>query len=140
MIRARLAVLLAAMSLAPSARAAGVDVALHVTGIQPQKGEIFAGLYDAAGWRGERFLSGDHVAVSGPEVTLHLTAPGPGRYGVKLFQDLKGTGKLAKNLLGVPQEPYAFSNNAKGTMGPPGFDAAAFDVTAGGAQQDIRMR
>jgi uncharacterized protein (DUF2141 family) len=136
----RLAALLIALSGPTLARAAGIDVTVHVTGIQQPKGEVLAGLFDGAGWRGEHFLSAAHVAVNGADVTLHLTAPGPGRYAVKLFQDLNGTGKLAKNFLGMPTEPYAFSNNATGHMGPPDFDAAAFAVGVDGARQEIRFQ
>lgn len=118
----------------------GVDVTLHVTGISDPGGEIFAGLYDASGWSGDRFLSAAHVAVKGPDATLHLKAPTPGKYAIRLFQDLKGTGELAKNFLGIPTEPYAFSNNAKGRMGPPDFGAAAFEVSADGAKQEVRLQ
>ena len=122
------------------ARSAGVEVSVHVTGIEQQKGEIFAGLYDASTWTGDNFLSAAHVAVTGGEATLHLTAPGPGRYAVKMFHDLDGSGTLSKNLFGIPVEPYAFSNNAAGRMGPPAFGTAAFPVGATGAQQEIQIR
>jgi uncharacterized protein (DUF2141 family) len=56
---------------------------------------------------------------------------------IKLFQDLNGTGRLAKNFLRIPTEPYAFSNNARGSMGPPEFSTAAFDVSATGAKQEV---
>jgi uncharacterized protein (DUF2141 family) len=118
----------------------GIDVTLQVTGISDPAGEIFAGLYDTAGWSGDHFLSAAHVTVKGSDVTLHLKAPTPGEYAIRLFQDLKGTGKMAKNFLGIPTEPYAFSNNAKGSMGPPDFSAAAFEVTADGARQEVRLQ
>ena len=33
-------------------------------------------------------------------------------------------------LLGLPTERYGFSNDARGRMGPPGFDAAAVPLDA----------
>jgi uncharacterized protein (DUF2141 family) len=36
-----------------------------------------------------------------------------------------------KNFFGIPQEGYGFSNNARGSMGPPAFDKAAFQHVAG---------
>lgn len=51
-----------------------------------------------------------------------------GRYALRMFADENGNGKLDTNLLGLPIERYGFSNDARGTMGPPGFDAAAFRV------------
>ncbi len=131
---------LIAVSSPIAAMAAGTDVTVHVTSIKDQKGEVFAALYDKAGWSGEHPLAAAHVAVTGPDVTLHLAAPGPGRYGIKLFQSLDGKDKLATNFLGIPSEPYAFSNNATGHMGPPDFDGAAFDAGADGAKQDISFK
>lgn len=136
----RIAAVLMAMLAPIAADAASIGVTLHVTGIQRQKGEIFAGLYDAAGWGGDHWLSAAHVVVNASDVTLRLTAPGPGVYAIKLFQDLNGTGKLARNFLGMPTEPYAFSNNAKGNMGPPAFKSAAFNVTADGTSQDVNLQ
>jgi uncharacterized protein (DUF2141 family) len=54
----------------------------------------------------------------------------PGRYAVKSFADENGNAKLDTNLFGLPVERYGFSNNARGRMGPPGFDAAAVEVDA----------
>jgi uncharacterized protein (DUF2141 family) len=136
----RVAAFLIAISAPTLAEAAGIDVTLHVTGIEQQKGEVFAGLYDAAGWSGDHFVSATHVAVNGSDATLHLTAPGPGKYAVKLFHDLDGTGTLTRNFLGIPKEPYAFSNNATARMGPPDFAAAAFDVNAGGAKEEVHLQ
>jgi hypothetical protein len=35
------------------------------------------------------------------------------------------------NFFGIPEEGYGFSNNARGSMGPPAFDKAAFQHVAG---------
>jgi uncharacterized protein (DUF2141 family) len=53
-----------------------------------------------------------------------------GRYAIALYQDSNGNNALDKTLFGLPTEPYGFSNDASGVMGPPSFDQAAFDVVA----------
>ncbi|MDP9900833.1 DUF2141 domain-containing protein [Variovorax ginsengisoli] len=53
-----------------------------------------------------------------------------GHYALKSFADENGNGKLDTNLVGLPTERYGFSNDAKGRMGPPGFDAAAVQLDA----------
>lgn len=50
-----------------------------------------------------------------------------GRYAVAAYQDLNGNGRLDKNLLGVPVEPYGFSGGGSYRWRPPGFTEAAFD-------------
>lgn len=122
------------------AAAAEINVAVHVVGIEKPNGAVYAGLYDASGWKDGHFIKAVHVPVTGGDVTFNLAAPAPGRYAIRLFHDLNGNGKLDKNFFGIPEEPYAFSNNASGSMGPPNFDAAAFEVSAPGAKQEINMQ
>lgn len=38
-----------------------------------------------------------------------------------VYQDTDNNGKLTTNWLGMPTEPIGFSNNAKGSFGPPNF-------------------
>jgi uncharacterized protein (DUF2141 family) len=77
------------------------------------------------------------VAIAGDGVAITFEGLKPGRYAVKAFHDLNGDGKLNANPFGIPTEPYAFSNNAQGLMGPPGWAAAAFEVKAGANRQTI---
>ncbi|WP_240008637.1 DUF2141 domain-containing protein [Pseudaquidulcibacter saccharophilus] len=51
-----------------------------------------------------------------------------GKYAIRIFHDLNGNMKLDTNAMGIPKEPWAASNNAKGNFGPPKFDDAAIDV------------
>jgi uncharacterized protein (DUF2141 family) len=55
----------------------------------------------------------------------------PGRYVIAAFQDTDGDGKLTKGALGIPREPFGFSNGARARFGLPAFDAAAFELTTG---------
>lgn len=78
------------------------------------------------------------VEASGPRVAVFDDLP-PGRYAAKLFHDLDGDGQMDTNPFGLPVEPYAFSNNAVGNMGPARWDRAAVEV-AGPVEQTIRLR
>ena len=49
-----------------------------------------------------------------------------GTYAVKVYHDENGNGKLDKNAMGQPRERYGFSNNARNTFGPPGYDQTKF--------------
>ena len=50
-----------------------------------------------------------------------------GTYAVACFHDENGNGTLDKNFLGIPKEGVCVSNNAKGSMGPPKYEAAKFN-------------
>ena len=49
-----------------------------------------------------------------------------GSYVVSGFQDFDGNGVISGNFIGIPKEPFGFSNNAKGKFGPPKWDDAVF--------------
>ena len=44
-----------------------------------------------------------------------------GKFAVAVFHDENGNDTLDTNLLGIPKEGYAFSENARGFAGPPSF-------------------
>lgn len=64
----------------------------------------------------------------------------PGRYAVKSFHDRDSDGKMKFNPIGMPLEPYGFSNNARAPFGPPSWKAASFEVKPGANAQSIRLR
>ncbi|PIF43638.1 uncharacterized protein (DUF2141 family) [Chryseobacterium sp. 52] len=47
---------------------------------------------------------------------------------VSAYLDENANAKLDKNFLGIPLEPYGFSQNARGSFGPPKFEEASFTV------------
>jgi Uncharacterized protein conserved in bacteria len=53
-----------------------------------------------------------------------------GTYAVALYHDQNDNDELDTDFLGRPKEPYGFSNNARGTMGPPDFEEAAFTLSS----------
>lgn len=62
-----------------------------------------------------------------------------GDYAAKMFHDVNGDGRMNTNPFGLPTEPYAFSNNAVGNMGPAGWDRAHF-TASGVVTQTINLR
>lgn len=67
----------------------------------------------------------DGVAV------LDLKGLTPGTYAFVAYYDENEDGKLNRNVLGIPKEPYAFSNNVKAKLRKPHFDEAKVEVGAG---------
>ena len=49
-------------------------------------------------------------------------------YAVSVYQDFNENDILDHNWLGLPVEPYGFSNNPSTTFGPPSFTKAAIDL------------
>ena len=65
------------------------------------------------------------------EHRIKFKLPAEGWYAIALFQDEYETGKIKQDKIGVPLEPYAFSNNIRPKTAAPSFTACKFYVTAG---------
>ena len=116
---------------------------VNVTGLRSTKGDVVACLTrhedtfpDCAGGEGAHRLT----APAGEARSLSFPRVAPGRYAVALLHDENGNGKADRALLMMPREGFGFSRDAKVRMGPPRFEAAAFEVGAAPVRQTIRMR
>lgn len=72
------------------------------------------------------------------QVRLPVQLP-PGEWAVVITQDLNNNDKVDKNLLGIPTEPFAFSNNVRPRLAPPAFDDCKFVVREPGQVVSIRL-
>lgn len=136
------AMLVAAAILFPGSAAADpakAKLTLTVTGIKEHKGALMVAVYDQAGYDGDKQVAAGMVPVSADTATTTFELP-VGQYGIKLFHDVDGDGKMGTNPFGMPTEPFAFSNNAPAQFGPAKWDAAKFDVSAAGATQTIKLQ
>jgi uncharacterized protein (DUF2141 family) len=124
--------------LASSAQAARVTVTIE--GIHSSDGVVMAGLFDSASAFPQKFLEGRSTAAKAPSVTLIFENVQPGRYAISAFHDLNNNGRLDTGAFGIPKEPYGFSRDARGVMGPPAFDEAAFDVPVEGISLVIHVK
>ncbi|MEP5614336.1 MAG: DUF2141 domain-containing protein [Cyclobacteriaceae bacterium] len=61
-------------------------------------------------------------------VPFTLDSLAHGAYAIVIFQDLNGNKELDTNFMGIPKEPYGFSNNPSTRFGPPSFEGASFKV------------
>jgi uncharacterized protein (DUF2141 family) len=62
------------------------------------------------------------------------------RWAISAHQDRNGNDKLDKNALGIPTEPYGFSNNPKRGFGPPKFDEVSFKIPSQEDQPTTRIK
>ena len=115
-------------------------LSLHFAGVAAHQGKVLIAIFDEAGWTGGKPLWVGMADASGAEVTATVEGLALGRYGVKVFHDKDGDGKMATNPFGMPIEPFGFSRDAMGVGGPPAWGDAAFEVTAAGAVQTITLR
>lgn len=103
-------------------------------------GSVMVVLFSSStGYDGNQPVASMAVPASSSPVTVTFDGLAPGSYGMKSFHDLNGDGEMNFNPFGMPIEPYAFSNNAVGNMGPASWERARFNVN-GTVVQTISLR
>jgi uncharacterized protein (DUF2141 family) len=63
-----------------------------------------------------------------------------GRYALSVLHDENENGRLDTNMVGMPKEGYAVSNDAKaGMFGPPEYDDAVFMLDSDEISMNVRL-
>jgi len=68
--------------------------------------------------------------ASDTRVTLVFTNLPEGKYAINVHHDEDGNGKVNQGLMGIPSEPYGFSNNPSTFFGPPDYEDCLFDLSS----------
>ena len=130
-----------ALSLAPAAYASGVLI-VEFIGLESDEGRIATRLVDSP----EQFLSREYkprrstlVYISDGKATWTIDSLEFGNYVVSAFHDVNTNGDIDTGLFGIPTEDYGFSNNARGTFGPPDFEDALFEFSRSGQKLTIEI-
>ena len=124
----------AAAGMAPNdAYAAEVSLQLTVDGINLREGRIVIAVFaDAKSYNNEGKMVGKAaVKADGGAITVFFTKLESGPCAIKIYHDVNENGALDSNLLGLPIEPFGFSNGAPAHFGSPDFDKAKFTLLEG---------
>jgi uncharacterized protein (DUF2141 family) len=106
---------------------------LQINHIEEIKGDLFVALHNS----GDTYLAKDsepfrstiaEVETEGSQQVIICDVEA-GEYALSIFQDENRNGELDSNFIGIPKEPYGFSNNLK-KMRPPSFEEALFEYDA----------
>jgi uncharacterized protein (DUF2141 family) len=112
----------------------GNVIHVEVAGLRNNKGQVSCALYSSVdGFPKEGRKAVAHVLAPISEKKAICEFPGipQGTYAVSVFHDENSNGKLDANFLGIPREGVGASNDARGRLGPPKFDDAAFHFSGG---------
>lgn len=115
-------------------------VTVQFTGLTPDKGKIAVQLCEASEFASFTCRRRQMITVRGSTVTAVFEGIPAGRYAVTAYQDENNDGRFARNLMGVPTEPWAFSGKPEFMMGPPSFDSVAFEVPVAGKSLTLKMQ
>ncbi len=132
----------ATLSSVAVAQDGGASLSVTFTGIETPEGAVMGAVFDSeAAYDGKGApVRQIMVKADKAEVATELAGLKPGRYAIKLFHDVDGDMKMSTNPYGMPVEPFAFSNNASGNMGPAKWADASFEVKAGANTHSITIK
>lgn len=122
--------------------AGAVVLTVRIASAASSDGWIAVAAYGSADSFAERSApaAAARLEVAAGEAVWQTILPRPGRYALAAFHDLDADGELDRTAFGVPDEPYGFSNDARGRFGPPSFEAAAVELRPGAAELTITLR
>ena len=106
------------------------DLKVIVTNVKDPKGLILLGIYDSAdGYlkEGKAYRFSRHK-VDRNQVEIILKDIPKGTYAISLCHDVNSDKKCNTNFLGIPQEPYGFSNGFKSRFSRPLFSDCKFEM------------
>ena len=115
-------------------------ISVTIEGIKETKGTMVIALFDNRGdfnvnpvkYLRKKVTGNDPISVVFTEIPFK-------EYAISVYQDTNDNGKLDKNFLGIPIEPYGFSNNPVIRTGP-SYERSAFRLDTTELSMNIRLR
>jgi len=115
---------------------------IHIEGLRTNNGSVLISVYN----RAEHFpkdaaryaVRTARLTIYQKTATVHFADLPAGKYAVAMMHDENNNLEMDYNMLGIPQEGFGFSNNAKGKFGPPSFEKAAVLINA--SRKNIRIK
>jgi len=107
------------------------ELKITITNISPTGGNLYIAVYD----KEETYMNPDKafllkiVSIDSKIEHIVFKDVPPGEYAIAIFQDINGNGELDKKDAGIPKEPYGFSNDARGKLGPAKYKDAKFSFS-----------
>ncbi|HEY0062921.1 MAG TPA: DUF2141 domain-containing protein [Telluria sp.] len=131
---------LGAIALACMSQASAATLTIEVDDVKSADGVLMVAIFNSDGSFLKQPLKGAGArAVAGTSSIVLADLP-EGEIAFAIYHDANSNGKMDKNVMGIPTEDYAFSNNALGKMGPPKYEAAKFTLPAAGATVRVSLK
>lgn len=106
-----------------------IEVTLKMENLKPEESTVLVAIFqNSESFLGKQRFKSLKIENPGKTTVSQKISLPKGTYGIAVFQDLNDNEKLDKNFIGIPNEPYCFSNDQAGRFGPPSWDEAKVDV------------
>ena len=131
-------VLLATAVFGFATAAEAATLVIRATGVQSSDGMLYVGICDRS-FEEATCPYRDRAKARAGTVEFRVPNVKPGSYAIAVFHDLNGNTKLDRNFIGLPSEPYGFSNDV-GRRGIPSFEGALVPVKEPSTSVTVTVR
>lgn len=114
---------------------------VQVSNVNHLKGYMMIAVYDSEDtFLGKDLVQGAKIEVHSDTVRHVFEGLPHGDYAISVFHDVDSDGDLDTNFIGIPKEPYGFSNNDLNLFGAPSFSRSVFTHGQSGPVIQIRLK
>jgi len=123
-------ILLFVLALSTVVESENPELTITINNIEALKGRIRIGVFN----KSENFLKREaaikhyYITIKNATETITITDLPKGDYGFSMFHDKNSDDEFNRNFLGIPKEPYGFSNNVKPTFSAPSYEECKFSL------------
>lgn len=102
---------------------------IKISNIATMKGEIIVGIFnsDVAFLKEGKAIKNYSIKADKSAVSFVVVDLPKGDYAISMYHDVNSDDKMNTNFIGIPKEPYGFSNNVKPKMSAPKFNDCKFN-------------
>lgn len=112
-----------------------------VTNLRNARGTCYVSLYKRKeGFPAKTTLNTRKIRLTAKECAFTFEKLPKGDYAIAAYHDENNNGRLDTNLIGIPTEGFAFSNNPRATMRPPTFAEAKVTVHSARVPVSLTMK
>jgi len=118
-------------------------IQVNVMGLRSDQGQVLCALHSNAAafpMKDQEAVQRVRAPIQDKRAVCVFADVSPGRYAVAVTHDANANGVLDKKMFGIPAEGVGASNDARGRMGPPKFDDAAFEFDGGALSIEITVQ
>lgn len=114
-------------------------ITVKINNLDNDQGLVYVSLYDSERTFLSQGIKSASTKIASNRCEVVFSNVPMGIYAISLYHDENNNKKMDSNFLGIPNEDYGCSNNAKGFMGPPKWEDAKFQIKNKSIVQTITL-
>ena len=113
---------------------------IRIVGLASDEGKVRVAVFNSEALWLQKPVYARILDIEGGVSAWNIEDIPVGNYGIAVFHDLNENAVNDANFLGIPKEPYGFSNNVRARFGPPKWKKAMFTVSDSASDIEIKVK